>query len=508
MRARSGCAGVLLICAAVAAADESGDRAALYARSVHPEGLFTDSGDVGAVRSKGTHDYDAEAQAYLLSGSGANMWFAEDEFFFAWLELTGDFILSADAGLQGDGVDPHRKAGLMARASLASDAAYVDVALHGDGLASLQFRRTAGADTGETVSPVRAPGVMQLERSGDRWTMAVAAKGEPLTRTVLEGLPLGETLYVGLFVCAHNADAVERARFTNVRLSIPAPKDFRPYQDYYPSRLEIMEVATGHRRVLHTEPDAMQAPNWTPDGRALVYNRNGRLYRFDLATGAIAAIDTAFADRNNNDHAISFDGRQLAISHHSAEHDGESIVYTVPVEGGVPELVTSRGPSYLHGWSPDGRWLVYTGGRDGNYDIYKIRAAGGADEVRLTEHAALDDGAEFAPDGRTIWFNSARSGRMQLWRMAADGTDETQVSDDGFNNWFPHVSPDGRTVVYLAYGADVAADDHPWYRHVYLMRRPAGADKPWVVANLYGGQGTINVPSWSPDGKFVAFVSN
>jgi Tol biopolymer transport system component len=219
-------------------------------------------------------------------------------------------------------------------------------------------------------------------------------------------------------------------------------------------------------------------------------------------------IDTGFATRNNNDHAISFDGKMLAISHHSDEHDGESIVYTVPFEGGEPKLVTTKGPSYLHGWSLDGQWLVYTGGREGNYDIYKMRASGEGEEVRLTEHAALDDGAEFAPDGKHIWFNSARSGRMQLWRMDADGGNPMRETDDAFNNWFPHLSPDGRKLIYLAYGPEVAADDHPWYRQVTLKVRPVAGGEARVIARLYGGQGTINVPSWSPDGRYVAFVSN
>lgn len=501
---------ILMIAASSTAvyADDPVSRAELYAQATSPAGLFAEQSDIGDVTTPGSSTYDEAGQAYVLSGSGANMWFGEDEFFFVWRKLSGDFILSADTSFLGAGVDPHRKAGWMVRESLAPGSPYVDAALHGDGLVSLQFRRSAGADTEERRSPVQGADVLQLERAGGRWTMSVARKGAPLTPTVLEDVALPDEVYVGLFVCAHNADVVERAAFSNVRITIPAPADFRPYQDYYPSRLEVIDVTTGHRRVLHTEPDAMQAPNWTPDGRALIYNRNGLLYRFDLASAAISAIDTGFADRNNNDHALSFDGRSLAISHHSADHDGESIVYTVPVEGGVPELVTPRGPSYLHGWSPDGRWLVYTGGRDGNYDIYKIRTDGRSDEVRLTEHAALDDGAEFAPDGRTVYFNSARSGRMQIWRMGADGKGQAAVTDDEFNNWFPHVSPDGSQMVYLAYGPDVAADDHPWYRQVYLVHRRVASGDTRIIANLYGGQGTINVPSWSPDGRFIAFVSN
>jgi TolB protein len=301
---------------------------------------------------------------------------------------------------------------------------------------------------------------------------------------------------------------MEQGRFGNVRITVPAPDDFEPYRDYYASRLEIMDVTTGHRRVVHTRPDSMQAPNWTVDGRALIYNRNGLLYRFDIETGAAGLIDTGFANQNNNDHALSFDGERLAISHHSDDHDGNSMIYTLPVTGGTPQLVTRRGPSYFHGWSPDGRWLTFTGGRDGEWDIYKIRADGSGEEIRLTDHPALDDGSEFSPDGEYIYFNSARSGRMQIWRMRPDGSGQEQVSDDEFNNWFPHVSPDGEKLVWLAYPPEVDPSDHPWYQRVYLVMKPVAGGEPRVLAALYGGQGTINVPSWSPDSRYIAFVSN
>ena len=293
-----------------------------------------------------------------------------------------------------------------------------------------------------------------------------------------------------------------------MRITVPAPDDFEPYQDYYASRLEIMDVTTGHRRVVHTTPDSMQAPNWTVDGRALIYNRNGLLYRFEIATGEVSRIDTGFATRNNNDHALSFDGQWLGISHHAADHDGNSMVYTLPVTGGTPQLVTLRGPSYFHGWSPDGTWLTFTGGRNGEWDIYKIRADGSEDEIRLTDDPALDDGSEFSPDGEYIYFNSARSGKMQIWRMRPDGSGQEQVSDDEFNNWFPHVSPDGKMLVWLAYPPDIEPADHPWYKRVYLVMKPVAGGETRVLAALYGGQGTINVPSWSPDSRYIAFVSN
>jgi Tol biopolymer transport system component len=197
----------------------------------------------------------------------------------------------------------------------------------------------------------------------------------------------------------------------------------------------------------------------------------------------------------------------LAISSGDGEK-GASIGYIVPRTGGNPIRINKEGPSYMHGWSPDGKYLVFTGQRNGEFDIYRVPAAGGA-EVRLTTAPGLDDGPEYTPDGQYIYFNSVRSGLMQLWRMKADGSEQTQITDDGFNNWFPHISPDGKWIVFLSFlKEEVEPSDHPFYKHVYLRLMPAAGGPAKVIAYLYGGQGTINTPSWSPDSKRIAFISN
>ncbi|QEG33983.1 TolB family protein [Bythopirellula goksoeyrii] len=483
-------------------------RAPIMSTKGNALGVFESHGDIGSVKHNGDVSYDGQTQCFHLSGSGTNMWSDQDEFHFLWKKLTGDFILTTNVTFLGEGVDPHRKLGWMIRSDLDSDSAYVDVALHGDGLTSMQYRRSQGAETEQIESAVKNPAVLQLERRDGKYVMSVARRGEAFVSEELTDLNLPEEVYVGLFVCAHNPEVVESADFHNVRITLPAQKDFRPYQDYIGSRLETMNVDTGERHVQHVDSGAIQAPNWTKTGNALICNRDGRLFRFDLGSKKLTEIDTAFANRNNNDHALSFDGATLGISHHSADHNGDSMVYTVPIMGGRPQLITTQGPSYFHGWSPDGQWLTYTGGRNGNFDIYKIRSDGSGAEIRLTTNDSLDDGSEFAPDGQFIYFNSSRSGRMQIWRMKPDGTAQEQVTDDEYNNWFPHLAPDGKRLVMLSYSSDIAADDHPWYKPVTLRMMPTAGGKPIVIAYLYGGQGTINVPSWSPDSRSIAFVSN
>jgi Tol biopolymer transport system component len=311
---------------------------------------------------------------------------------------------------------------------------------------------------------------------------------------------------VGLFVCSHNPEVIEKAVFHNVRITVPAPKDFVPYRDYIGSRLETLEVDTGDRRVLFRTAEGIEAPNWTPDGSMLIYNSKGKLFRFSLADRTSLPLDTGFADHCSNDHVLSFDGQMLAISHHAEDACGQSVIYTLPATGGEPRRVTANSPSYLHGWSPDGEHLIYTGERDSEFDIYRI-SAGGGEEVRLTTAKGLDDGSEYSPDGRHIYFNSARTGTMQIWRMKPDGGGQEQITRDELNDWFPHVSPDGKRIVFLSYPKDVPADSHPFYQQVYLRSMPVEGGEPRVVAYLYGGQGTINVPSWSSDSRHVAFVS-
>ncbi|GAB3890174.1 SMP-30/gluconolactonase/LRE family protein [Spirosoma agri] len=471
-------------------------------------GQFDGQADVGNVKRPGSATYDPAKQEYTIEGSGTNIWFDHDEFHFVWKRMKGDFILQTNGQLLGKGVDPHRKLGWMVRSTLDSNSAHINAVVHGDGLTSLQFRRTKAATTEELKSTLTAADVVQLARKGNTYTMSVARNGELFTTEQVTDLNLGDEVYVGLFVCSHNPAVSEKALFHNVRIIVPARDNFVPYREYIGSDLEVMDVATGHRKTIYHSPVSIQAPNWLPNNKALIYNSNGKLYRFDLAKKKPTVINSDFAINNNNDHVLSFDGKQLGISHQVKEEGNKSMVYTMPVGGGKPKRITPVGHSYLHGWSPDGKSLIYTGQRNDEFDIYKISSDGGP-ETRLTTAKGLDDGSEYSPDGNYIYFNSTRSGTMQIWRMKPDGSDQVQLTNDAYNNWFPHISPDGKWMTILSFNKDVSPDDHPFYKHVYLRLLPVSGTGPAkVIAYIYGGQGTINTPSWSPDSKQVAFISN
>ena len=477
-------------------------------------GIFDGQTDVGKVLHKGEAAYHPDSQDYSLSGSGSNIWFTNDEFHFVWKKMKGNFILRARGKFLGNGVEAHRKYGWMIRQSLDTSSTMVAATIHGNGLTSLQYRSAPHTNVEEKQFDIKGPDVVQLERRGDTFIMSVAHFGDTFVTQEVSNIKFDGEVYVGLFLCAHNKDVIERATFENVRIVEPAPDDLVPYRQYLGSHIETMEVMTGKRKILYSENVSLQAPNWTKDGKTLIYNSNGSLYRFDLKSRKPELLPTGNVKNINNDHVISFDGKMLGLSAGGPDGKIGSTVYTVPVTGGQPKLITPLlGLSYFHGWSPDGRWLTYTAKRNNDptpagFDIYKIPSKGGK-EIQLTSVTGLDDGPEFSPDGKYIYFNSVRSGLMQLWRMKPDGSDPEQLTNDGYNNWFAHVSPDGKWIVCITFLKDeVKPDDHPFYKHVYLRMMPASGGPLKVIAYLYGGQGTINTPSWSPDSKKIAFVSN
>jgi len=495
-----------------------------------PLGIFESHADIGTVLHPGTTAFDSSKNTYTLTGSGENMWATHDEFQFAWKKMSGDVELTADISFANSAGNPHKKAVLMFRQSLDADSVYVDLALHASGLLALQYRDEKGAITREIQSNV-SPGFYRFpKRTPLPWRFRLTRRGKDIYVTTGEsyGTPQhdGETIrislegefYAGIGICAHDKDAVEQAMFSNLQLQNLKASTGTPVLF---STLETVSTSATDRQVVYFAEGRFEAPNWSRDGKYLLFNRNGHLEKLSSSGGKPEVLDTGFANHLNNDHGISPDATQLAVSDNSQETKSatgaparDSVVYVVPINGGSPRRITQNAPSYWHGWSPDGKTLAFVGQRNGDFDIYTIPVSGG-DETRLTTAKGLDDGPEYSPDGQYIYFNSERTGHMQVWRMKADGSDQEQVFSDDYNNWFPHISPDGKWMVFLTYEKDVTG--HPENKDVMLRLMSLGDEKTTdekttdkkiiVLAKLFGGQGTINVPSWSPDSKQVAFVS-
>lgn len=473
-------------------------------------GIFDNSTDIGQPDLAGAAEYDEATQTYTLQGSGYNIWFERDEFHYLHKKLNGDFILTANFEFSGDGVDPHRKVGWMLRESLAEDAAHISAVKHGDGLTALQRRVLNGAYMRDPQDEIHAPKssyqILQLERKGEQVTMRAANTGEPLQEIGsyhMEGMP-GE-IYAGLFISSHNENVKEEAKVWNVRVTQPVAEG---YNGFMACRLETMNVLDGTRKVVYESSDRLESPNWMPDGQRLLTNKDGYLYTIPVNGGELEKLNTGDISRINNDHGISFDGKQLAITSSQNVEVGPR-VYILPVEGGTPRLLTEGAPSYFHGWSANNKNIYYVAQRDtAIYNIYKMPVKGGKEEQLTFNTEGYVDGPEESPDGKFVYYNDNASGTMQIWRMKPDGSDPEQLTFDEYNDWYPHVSPDGKWIVFLSYDKDVPPDAHPSYRRVMLRLMSLSGGAPRVIAHMYGGQGSMNVSSWSPDSKHISFVSN
>jgi Tol biopolymer transport system component len=268
------------------------------------------------------------------------------------------------------------------------------------------------------------------------------------------------------------------------------------------SSLEIWDMATARSRVVLQSDEVIEAPNWDPAGGSLLVNGGGRLFRVPLDAPKLVPVDSGFADNCNNDHGISPDGKTIVLSHHRGQG---SEMFVMPASGGEPRLISPASPSWWHGWSPDGKRLAYVAARVGSrvIDVYTIAVEGG-DETRLTFGEGHCDGPDYSPDGKHIYYNCDRDGHAQIWLMAADGSGQRKLFADGSVNWFPHPSPDGQHVIYLAYPPGTLG--HPQDLNVAIwVTDPEGGNRRRLI-EMTGGQGTMNVPNWAPDGSAFAYV--
>ena len=474
----------------------------------HPLGIFEDQSDVGSVTPPGNLAYDPAKGVYSITSAGENIWSKVDGFHFVWKKVSGDLSLTADIDFPVKAGDPspHRKAVLMFRQTLDNNSIYADAAQHGSGLTALQYRRAAGATAQSIELDIASPKQVRLEKHGDFFTMFLSMQGEPLHQVGASiKLHLNEPFYAGIGLTAHMKGREERANFSNLQLTQLTPTAMHAKLVLY-SSLQTISINESSPRatVVATQRAHFQSANWSMDGKSLVYTLDGQIWQVSIGGGTPQKIDIGGAISCSESHAYSHDGSWLGLTC-SALGKPERHVYIAPSRGGAMRLVTENPNSYLHSWSPDDKTILFTRpGLGTTTNIYSISAEGGPETVLTTDTNCNDD-PDYSPDGKYIYFNSDRSGSMQIWRMRPDGSQAEQITFDEFQNWSPHPSPDGKWIVFLSY--DKSVTDHPADKDISLRILSTSDNNVRVLVNLIGGDGTINVPSWAPDSNHLAFVS-
>jgi hypothetical protein len=498
----------------------------LHAEAQHPAAGLTSTIDLGHPKTRGSAQFDSGKQTWKLTSAGQYADLNREEAVYTHRRMGGDFLLTADFAFADPGVKSMKRMGWMVRESLREDAAQVSAFRQGDGRIVMQWRHMQGAylriPQDRIMHPKREMQTLQLERKGRTLTMRAARPGEPLQdvgQVTMTDMP--DSVSVGIFLSAQDVARADSGQVWNLRIDKPVAERYHPdplihrtlgkKEPLMGSRLETIDIQNGRRHILHASTRRFEAPNWMPDGKRLLINQDGRLLTVDTASGQPAYLPTGAVSRNNNDHGISFDGKQLAISSHfEAPKQSGSAVYVMPLSGGEPRRVNDNVPSYWHGWSPDGRQVLVVGQREGMpiYNIYQVDVKTGRETDLTRNTQGHVDGPEYAPDGQQIYFNADATGTMQLWRMRPDGSAREQLTFDEYNNWFPHISPDGKWIAFVSFPTDIDPASHPSFKKVMLRIMPVAGGAPRVIAHLYGGQGTMNVNSWSPDSRRLAFVSN
>ena len=462
---------------------------------------------------------------FTLQGT-MDIWGPMDGGHFVWQPVQGDFVIIARVpSMENPGENKHAKAALCIRESLDGGSRRVAQSITPVDGSQFLYRETtddktvrilpdpAAAPT-PSVPKEKFPCWLKLVRQGNVFSGYESLDGETWWLTGTIKLDFKTNALIGLSSSSHTQSNLTTSVFDHVSLTKPNAGTGAKSAKTRPAQLMTIGIDGSDKRLIYETPTGLEAPNWTPDGKWLVCNGNKFLWRI-AADGSAPPVKIPTGDMpvTSNDHILSPDGKMIYIT-------ANPHLYAVPFEGGTPRRVSNEHPAatafkyFLHGVSPDGKTLVYVGvnaeGDDtwGRADIYTIPATGGPD-TRLTDTPAADDGPEYSPDGQWIYFNSELNakvpGHAQCYRMKADGTGVEQLTHDERVNWFPHISPDGKWIVYLSYPPGTVK--HPADKAVILRRmRPDGSEQSDIIA-FNGGQGTINVNSWSPDSKHFAFVT-
>jgi TolB protein len=506
MRAHSGAGIVLAVAACFQCAVSVGQE--------HPPllGLFEGQSDLGSVVPAGTGKYDPVKDTYALTSAGANTWYRVDDFHYVWKKAVGDMALTATVSFPphtyNHEPNPHRKGLLMFRQTLDAGGTYVDVGVHGSGLTALQYRRERGANTEDIEINTTEVRTVRLEKRGDVFTLFVSTKGEPLHPLGASiKLHLREPFYVGLGAVSHDIDTTDKVEFSHVTLQPVAPVTRDTNLTRY-STLQTISTQDQFRRALmiRTVAGRLQSPNWAPDRQSIYVHEDGRVLKIPYLTPDAGGVPVEIAvgklGNCSGNFGLSPDGKWLAVS--CAEtNGGPHEVYVLPAGGGdTPRKVTnSASQSFFHAWAPDSQTIAFTRGSAGRADIFTIPLSGGA-ETRLTSDT-VNDGPDYTPDGKLIYFDSLRSGTSQIWRMKADGTAVEQITDDGNLNSSPHVSPDGKTVAFLSQPPN---SDQSSITDAALKVLSLGDGLIRPVVELQGNRGSFSMYGWG-DATHLAFVS-
>lgn len=480
-------------------------------------GLFAGQSDVGDVIPPGTGSYTPATETYTLTSAGANTWYHVDDFHYVWKQVTGDVALAADVAFPPKSYahepDPHRKAILMFRQTLDPGGIYAGASAHGSGMTALQWRRERGANAEDIELNMPAPKTVRLEKRGDTFTLYLSMTGEPMHQVGASvTLHLEEPFYVGLGAVSHDVNTTDRVEFSHVALQVLGAATTTPTaaEEAKPtlySTLQTISISDQFRRamVIRTAPDYLQSANWAPDGKSIYLYENAHVLRIPYLEppggGAPQVIDTAGLFGCGGNYGLSPDGKWLAITCAGIK-GGTHDVYLLPAAGGgTPHKVTNNNiSSYFHAWSPDSQTIAFTRGSAGKADIFAIAAQGGA-ERRLTSDT-INDGPDYTPDGKLIYFDTSRSGTTQIWRMKSDGSQAEQVTDDASINSSPHVSPDGKTIAFLseplAQGPGLGAAT------IKVMDLSGGLIRS--VASFHGNRSSFSTYGWG-DATHLAFIS-
>jgi catechol 2,3-dioxygenase-like lactoylglutathione lyase family enzyme len=473
-------------------------------------GLFEGQADIGSVVPPGTGSYDSRRGTYTLTSAGANTWYRVDDFHYVWKKAVGDLALTADVSFPPHTYDhepdPHRKGLLMFRQTLDPGGVYVDVGVHGSGLTALQYRRERGANTQDIEINTAAFRTVRLEKRGDVFTLWVSSKGEPLHPLGASiKLHLKEPFYVGLGAVSHDVNTTDKVEFAQVSLQPPSPvaRDAEPILH---SALQTLSIQDQFRRamMIRTAPGRLRSPNWAPDRKSIYVHEDGRLRKIPYLTPDAGGVPQdipvgTLVDCSGN-FGLSPDGKYLAVTCAETK-GGRHEVHVLPAGGSdTPRKLThSASGSFFHAWAPDSQTIAFTRGSAGKADLFTIPLAGGA-ETRLTSDT-LNDGPDYTPDGKLIYFDSSRSGSTQIWRMKSDGTGAEQVTDDDAVNSSPHVSPDGKFVAFLSQPAD--SDQGITDATLKVMSLGDGMIRP--IVDFQGNRDSFSMYGWG-DGTHLAFV--